>query len=133
MRSLHLGENGGMEILTAAQMAAVDRDSGERGVPVRVLMENAGAAVARFCERQYGELIESGLVVVLCGKGNNGGDGMVAARHLAASGARVRVVLLGEARELKDAPAAMWEAARGKNGLQLREIADESALREALC
>jgi NAD(P)H-hydrate epimerase len=121
-----------MEILTAAQMAAVDRDSGERGVPVRVLMENAGAAVAGFCMRQYREPLTSGLVVVLCGKGNNGGDGLVAARHLAAESARVRVVLLGAAKELKDAPAAMWEAARGKSGIQRLEVGDEVALRDAL-
>ena len=41
-----------MEILTAAEMGAVDRDSNERGVPVRVLMENAGEAVARFCRER---------------------------------------------------------------------------------
>jgi NAD(P)H-hydrate epimerase len=121
-----------MEILTAAQMAAVDRDSGERGAPVRVLMENAGEAVAGFCMRQYREPLKSGLVVVLCGKGNNGGDGLVAARHLAAESVRVRVVLLGAAKELKDAPAAMWEAARGKNGIQRLEVGDEVALRDAL-
>jgi NAD(P)H-hydrate epimerase len=121
-----------MEILTAAQMGAVDRDSNERGVPVRVLMENAGEAVARFCVRQYGELLGSGVVVVLCGKGNNGGDGLVAARHLAEVGMRVRVALLGAASELKDAPAAMWEVARDKSGLEIREVADESALRDAL-
>lgn len=121
-----------MEILTAAQMGAVDRDSNDRGVPVRVLMENAGEAVARFCVRQYRDRVGDGLIVVLCGKGNNGGDGLVAARHLAAAGKRVRIALLGAASELKDSPAAMWDAARGKSGLQLREIADEAALCDAL-
>ena len=121
-----------MEIVTAAQMAAIDRDSAERGVPVRVLMENAGAAVARFCLRQYRERMKTGLVVVLCGKGNNGGDGLVAARHLGEGGVLVRVVLLGAANELKDAPAAMWQAVRGWNGSQMREVEDESALRDAL-
>ena len=119
-----------MEILTAAQMGAIDRDSNERGVPVRVLMENAGEAVARFCVRQYHEQVGDRLVVVLCGKGNNGGDGLVAARHLANAGMHVRVALLGTASELKDAPAVMWDAAGGKSGLQLREIADEAALCE---
>ena len=121
-----------MEIVTAAQMTAIDRDSSARGVPVRVLMENAGAAVARFCMRHYGGRMDKGLVVVLCGKGNNGGDGLVAARHLAGAGMRVRVALLGAANELKDAPAGMWEAVRGKSGLQLREISKESELRDAL-
>ena len=117
-----------MEILTAVQMSAIDRDSNERGVPVRVLMENAGEAVARFCLRQYSELLKNGLVVVLCGKGNNGGDGLVAARHLAEAGVRVRIVLVGAASDLKDEPAAMWNAARGGNGLQQRELRDDEAL-----
>jgi NAD(P)H-hydrate epimerase len=117
-----------MEILTAAQMGAIDRDSNERGVPVRVLMENAGEAVARFCRRHHSELVKNGLVVVLCGKGNNGGDGLVAARHLAEAGVRVRIVLVGAASDLKDAPAAMWNAARGRTGLQQREVRDDEAL-----
>jgi NAD(P)H-hydrate epimerase len=121
-----------MEIVTAAEMGAIDRDSGERGVPVRVLMENAGEAVARFCLRRYSELVKSGLVVLLCGKGNNGGDGLVAARHLAEAGVRVRILLVGAASDLRDEPAAMWNAARGRNGLQQREVRDEALLRELL-
>jgi len=121
-----------MEILTAAQMGAVDRDSNERGVPVRVLMENAGEAVARFCARHYGRQVGNGLVVALCGKGNNGGDGLVAARHMAEGGMRMRVALLGVASELKDAPAAMWAAAAATNRLELHEVADEAALCDAL-
>ena len=73
-----------MEILTAAEMAVVDRRTAEEfGVPVAELMENAGAAVARFCLRQYPAAKR---VVVFCGKGNNGGDGLVAARVLAEAG-----------------------------------------------
>lgn len=121
-----------MEILTAAQMGAVDRDSNERGVPVRVLMENAGEAVARFCLRHYRERVHDGLVVALCGKGNNGGDGLVAARHLAKSGVRVRVALLGAASELKDAPAAMWAAAASASGIELCEVANDAALSDTV-
>jgi hydroxyethylthiazole kinase-like uncharacterized protein yjeF len=73
-----------MEILTAAEMGAADRRTAEEfGVPLATLMENAGGAVARFCLRQYPAAER---VVVLCGKGNNGGDGMVAARVLAGAG-----------------------------------------------
>ena len=127
-RLFYLVDNDAMEILTAAQMGAIDRDSNDRGVPVRVLMENAGEAVARFCRRQYSELVKNGLVVVLCGKGNNGGDGLVAARHLAEAGVRARIVLVGAASDLKDEPAAMWNAARGRTGLQQREVRDDEAL-----
>jgi NAD(P)H-hydrate epimerase len=117
-----------MEILTAAQMAAVDRDSGERGVPVRVLMENAGAAVARFCHEFY----PGSLVVVLCGKGNNGGDGAVAARILAEIQARVRVVLLGSMEETRGDAAAALVRAKNTQGLEFVEAKDETELREAL-
>jgi NAD(P)H-hydrate epimerase len=118
-----------MEILTAAEMSEADRRSVERGVAVRTLMENAGAAVARFCLRQYSG---DGLIAVLCGKGNNGGDGLVAARHLAVAGRRVRVALLGAAGELKGDAAAAWSAAKDVDGLELREIADEAGIQEAL-
>ncbi len=82
-----------MQILTAAEMGEADRRTvAEAGVPFAELMEQAGAAVARFCLRQYPD---AGEVLVLCGKGNNGGDGMVAARVLSRSGRTVRVLLLG--------------------------------------
>lgn len=118
-----------VEILSAEQMTAVDRRSVESGVPVRELMESAGAAVARFCVSQYAG---AGLTVVLCGKGNNGGDGLVAARHLAQAGLRVRVALLGAATDLKNEPAGMWAAAAPVGGLELREAADEAGIRESL-
>jgi len=117
-----------MKILTAEEMGAADRRSVEAGVPVAELMENAGAAVARFCLRRFpGE----GLVVVIAGKGNNGGDGMVAARHLAGAGRPVRVALLGSTGELKGEPAkALVDAVAA--GAEVREISDEDGLRAAL-
>ena len=57
-------------------------------------MESAGQGVADALRRDYPDLRERG-VLVLCGKGNNGGDGFVAARHLAAGGWPVRLALLG--------------------------------------
>ncbi len=117
-----------MEILTAAQMGAVDRDSNERGVPVRVLMENAGEAVARFCHNYYPGLS----VVALCGKGNNGGDGAVAARILAEIQTPVRLVLLGSIEEMRGDPAAALARSRETQGLEFVEAKDEAALREAL-
>ena len=70
-----------MKILTAAQMREVDRRTAELGIPNIVLMENAGQRVVEFLEREYAPLQEQRIVVV-CGKGNNGGDGMVVARQL---------------------------------------------------
>jgi ADP-dependent NAD(P)H-hydrate dehydratase / NAD(P)H-hydrate epimerase len=70
-----------VKILTAAQMRDVDRRTAELGIPNIILMENAGCRVVEFLERQYAPLSHQRIVVV-CGKGNNGGDGLVVARQL---------------------------------------------------
>jgi NAD(P)H-hydrate epimerase len=124
-----------MKILTAEEMGAADRRSVEAGVPVGTLMQHAGGTVARFCLRRFAG---DGLVVVLAGKGNNGGDGMVAAVRLAEAGRRVRVALLGAVSELKDeAERAFYLAKLDKaggelSGVDVREISDEEGLRAAL-
>ncbi len=70
-----------MKILTAEQMRAVDRRTIETGIPALILMENAGCRVVEFLERTFAPLARQ-RVVVVCGKGNNGGDGLVIARQL---------------------------------------------------
>ena len=70
-----------MKVLTAAQMRDVDRRTAELGIPNLILMENAGQRVVEFLEREYAPLAKQ-RVVVVCGKGNNGGDGLVVARQL---------------------------------------------------
>jgi len=81
--------------LTAAQMRDADRRTIEEiGLPGAVLMENAGAAVARTVRTRYPRARRP---LVLCGKGNNGGDGFVAARYLARAGADVAAVLVSAA------------------------------------
>ena len=95
-----------MKIVTAAEMRAIDRATSERfGVPSLTLMENAGAAVAERVQLswQAGEKI-----VVVCGKGNNGGDGFVAARLLHEKGKPVQVVLLADPAGLKGDAAEMY-------------------------
>ncbi|HZS55380.1 MAG TPA: NAD(P)H-hydrate dehydratase [Bryobacteraceae bacterium] len=70
-----------MKVLTAAQMREVDRLTIERGIPGLILMENAGSRVIEFLLKTFHPLNEHRAVVV-CGKGNNGGDGFVVARQL---------------------------------------------------
>ena len=70
-----------MKILMAAQMREVDRRTIEAGIPGLILMENAGSRVVEFLAESFAPLAEH-RVVILCGKGNNGGDGMVIARQL---------------------------------------------------
>jgi NAD(P)H-hydrate epimerase len=70
-----------MKVLTAAQMREVDRRTIEAGIPGIVLMENAGHRVLEAMERRFAPLAEQ-RITVLCGMGNNGGDGLVIARQL---------------------------------------------------
>ena len=83
-----------MKILTADEMRVADRVTTDRfGVSALELMEHAGRATARFVLH---ELPQCRRIVVLCGKGNNGGDGLVAARYLAEAGCAVSVLILGD-------------------------------------
>ncbi len=94
-------------LLSVEQMYAADRAAMAGGISGLALMEAAGAAVAREVQRRW----PSGPVAVLCGPGNNGGDGFVAARLLAALGRDVRLALLGERDKLKGdarANADLW-------------------------
>jgi ADP-dependent NAD(P)H-hydrate dehydratase / NAD(P)H-hydrate epimerase len=90
-----------VKLLTAEAMRALDRLSIESGgVTGEALMERAGAAVASTMEKRYGPLLGM-RVLVLCGPGNNGGDGFVVARRLAARGARVQAALLASRSAVK--------------------------------
>lgn len=70
-----------MKVLTAAEMREVDRRTIGLGIPPLVLMENAGMRVVELLERKFAPLSEQ-RIVIFCGKGNNGGDGLVIARQL---------------------------------------------------
>jgi len=95
-----------MKIVTAAEMREIDRASSEKfGVPSASLMEEAGTAVADFMLSHYPSAKTIGLI---CGKGNNGGDGFVVARKLQAAGAEVQVLLLAEPAELRGDAAEMF-------------------------
>src|SRR5580658_2816010 len=85
------------EILTVAEMYEADRFAVAHGVPSLTLMENAGNAVAHAIGGRWSQRS----VVVLCGPGNNGGDGFVAARHLKEVGLNVSVNLIGDPIELR--------------------------------
>ena len=80
-------------VLTPAEMAAADRRTTAAGTPVEVLMDRAGRAVAWAVRRRL-DGVYGRRGVVVCGKGNNGGDGLVAARVLAGWGLRIDVVAL---------------------------------------
>src|SRR5208337_3061420 len=96
-----------MKIVSAAEMREIDRATSERfGVPSLTLMENAGSAVARFVLSDYPQAERVG---ILCGKGNNGGDGFVVARKLVDTGRAVRVLVLADPAELRGDAAVMFQ------------------------
>ena len=119
-----------MKILTAEEMREVDRLTTERyGIPGRTLMENAGASVAQFIAQRWTNLAQR-RIVVLCGKGNNGGDGFVAARHLRELGAKPEVYLFAAQEEMRGDAATnckRWQEAYG----ELHVVRDSSAWQSA--
>jgi ADP-dependent NAD(P)H-hydrate dehydratase / NAD(P)H-hydrate epimerase len=93
-----------LELLTAEEMGRADRLAIDGGVPGLTLMENAGRAVAEEASRRFPDARR---VAVLCGPGNNGGDGFVAARHLLDKGYAVRLGFDGDPARLPADAAAM--------------------------
>lgn len=95
-----------MKIVSTEEMRVIDRATSERfAVPSLTLMENAGAAVAEFALSRYPEITT---VTVFCGKGNNGGDGFVAARYLHLRAKKVQVILLADPSDLRGDAAKMF-------------------------
>src|SRR5206468_2803389 len=103
-------------ILTTEQMRAAEQAVIDPGTSVEELMERAGAALAEAAYRFAGPLP----ALILTGPGNNGGDGYVAARHLAERGVKVRVAALAEPKS----DAAKW--ARSRWGGAVEELGDET-------
>jgi len=119
-----------MKVLTAAQMRETDRLTTERyGVSSIQLMENAGAAIADFLRQRFVEIARRG-IVVLCGKGNNGGDGLVVARLLKDSGCTPQVFLFASPSTVEGDAAVnlkRWQQGRGELRLVTSEAEWESA------
>ena len=97
-----------MKIATVSQMRTMDRRAIEDfGIPETLLMENAGLAAYRALQARYPAQGQG--VLVLCGSGNNGGDGLVVARKIFSDGGRPKVLLLGDPQRYQGASAVNWE------------------------
>ncbi|HPP06583.1 MAG TPA: NAD(P)H-hydrate dehydratase [Syntrophorhabdaceae bacterium] len=121
-----------MVVLSPERMASYDRYAIDKwGIPSTVLMENAGRGAYRFIRTLY--LTDKSRIVIVCGRGNNGGDGFVIARYALRDGHMVKVFLLGEKQSLKGDAAVnmrLFESIGG-NIIELKEYTDsiKTALR----
>ena len=118
-----------MRVLNAAQMRDADRQTiDEIGIPSMVLMENAGRQVVAALEAAYDDLSEKH-VAVLCGPGNNGGDGFVVARTLHQRGRRLSVFVIASMMTIKGDARLNLEIL-GRAGVTVVEISDS---RRGIC
>lgn len=115
-------------VVTAKEMREIDRRTiKDVGVPSLLLMENAGLGVVGIIKEMLGG-DEEKRVIIFCGKGNNGGDGMVVARHLFNQGIRVNVYLFGEKGTLKGDALKNFHILEGF-GIKVVMIRDKKDLR----
>ena len=118
-----------MHVLSAAEMQACDRVTTEKfGVSSIELMRSASRAVAAFARENFQDAKR---VIVLCGRGNNGGDGLMAARLLADAGLKVTVLLLGEPDGMKGDAAVAWRELRDANNAAVHVIVNAEQLASA--
>ncbi len=97
-------------VITSKEMMEIEQRAHDMGVTRLLMMENAGAGIAYNIVRLYneqGKSIKGCRIVVICGLGNNGGDAMVSARHLAYYDANVTVILLGNVDDIKTEEARL--------------------------
>ena len=125
-----------MKILSAAQMRELDRlTTVLHGVPSLLLMENAATRTVEVIEKKFGD-VNNKRVLVVCGRGNNGGDGAAIARLIREKGALVVVCLLGRHSETRGDALANFERLKAvaegeRSRLRFLEIETPEALQEA--
>ncbi len=118
-----------MHYITPEQMDAIDQNSEKLGVPRILLMENAGRAVSQHIIKKFKEL-KNKRIMIIAGTGNNGGDGFVAARHLANYTTNINVTLLGY--EVKTSEALInWNGINSmKKTIKINKISDSSFIED---
>ncbi|HLA22407.1 MAG TPA: NAD(P)H-hydrate epimerase [Nitrosopumilaceae archaeon] len=114
--------------ITVKQMMQIEENGHQMGFLRKLMMENAGAVVARYLVETFSD-ISSKKILVFAGLGNNGGDAFVVARHLAGFGCNVRVILLGSPDKIKtDEAQTNWKILEKMNSVDLIIASDVSDL-----
>ncbi|MDH5816134.1 MAG: NAD(P)H-hydrate dehydratase [Candidatus Nezhaarchaeota archaeon] len=126
---------GELEELTAEEMMIVDENAEYLGVSRLLLMENAGRSVAEVIEQRIG--VKGKKIIIVAGRGNKGGDGFVAARHIACKGGRPTVILVGRGADIEGREAKYnWEIIRRMDSsiriIELGEFVNLEVLKKEL-
>jgi NAD(P)H-hydrate epimerase len=116
-----------MEI-TVKQMMQIEENGHQMGFPRRLMMENAGAVTARYLLEKYANISEK-KIVVFAGLGNNGGDALVVARHLAGFGCKPDVILLGSPDKIRtDEAISNWKILEKMDSVNLIITSDSKQI-----
>jgi len=116
-----------MEI-TVKQMMQIEENGDQMGFPRRLMMENAGAVTARYLLKKYDDISEK-KIAVFAGLGNNGGDALVVARHLAGFGCKPDVILLGSPDKIKtDEAISNWKILEKMDSVNLLITSDSKQI-----
>ena len=119
-----------MKVSTVEQMRAMDRRAVEEfGIPEELLMENAGRAAFAVLSREFGAAGRR--IVVVCGVGNNGGDGLVVARQILAAGGTPRVFVIGDPDRFRGAAKANLDIC-GRLPIEVKRLKEVETLRAAV-
>jgi NAD(P)H-hydrate epimerase len=104
--------------LSVKEMRKVDARAVSLGLPVYLMMENAGNALANYMVGGLGNNLAGKKITVVCGLSNNGGGGFASARHLSYYGAKVTVILLGKPRDIRtDGATLQWKTIEGVDSI----------------
>jgi len=118
-----------LKIMTSMETRIADLNAEFLGVPHLLLMENAGRSVADAVSKRMN--VEGKRVAVFCGLGDNGGDGLVAARHLASLGAKVTVILVGDEENIRTDEAKLnWNAVKAMFTVEKIVVRDSSDVKK---
>ena len=116
-----------MEI-TVKQMMQIEENGDQMGFPRRLMMENAGAVTARYLLKKYDDISEK-KIAVFAGLGNNGGDALVVARHLAGFGCKPDVILVGSPDKIKtDEAISNWKILEKMDSVNLLITSDSKQI-----
>jgi len=119
-----------MKISSVGEMRAMDRQAIEKfGISEEILMENAGQASFQVLSREFG--VAGRRYIIFCGAGNNGGDGLVVARHILAGGGTPRVFLVGDPERLRGAAKTNWGII-ARLPIEVKRVKEIAAVRSAV-